>query len=1032
MAFTLPAARWKRGWGMLLLAWTVGLGAAGAAVEPGAASPKPAAVSAVIGIYQQPSGRWSKRVETGLARRLRAAGFTVEMLNARQLADAAFLRPQRLACLVVDDIAAVPATAEGSISRYAHAGGFLVALGGPAFSRPLFHYGRAWLNRVALENQMRIKVRPLALPNTPAGWTSAYPPKHPTPATVQVISGPPQARRGYRFAFAKFHGRWDFLLTTAKAPAGATATVLWAKSGKRFSTPQLGVMWTQRDGKRWVAVIHLSAHWRRYILPQKAFSHFWPSPAKTGHLELAKANTLGFFLDRYHTALIADGTRAVEVAGVGTARLSAGRKRLIRTSSVPLIDAPVIDTVSPVYMVYPVTDMATLNVDPSQAIAPCTPLPTPASTDAVDPRPEGTGFDKHRAVRYVPLLDCRNKAGRFVGAAAALMLPATRPGHRGITLSMPVTDGRFFSDPAVQSWLARTIHRLVVGVYLAEGGAKYYASFGGEVMPIGAVVNNLGGRPQPVRIAAVVRDAAGRTVWSSAARASIAPRGHWRWQGQWRVPGAEMVGWTGRPQFSVAVTLRRAGKVVDRLAQQLWVWVPPKHPQFVTARNGQFYLGNKRWYFYGVNYAPSSGIGQARGSPMSYYMGGQLYDPAVVQRDLEDIRAVGFNSVSVWLYYRDYRARNLLDLLCRCRALGLKVNLALCTSSSTDVPLARPLYPGFSFVRWARQVGRMITAMRLAHNSTVVSYDTSWEPHWGWHAQRMVHDAAWRTWIRKRYGSIRKAEATWGCQAPRAGSKVTNPLDAQMVDYHGPARKMVLAYCDFLNALLARSFGRVSKIIRAVDPNHLVSFRMAGAGDPALWGGHDWGFPYDYAGLKNVVGFFGPEAYPYLLGGRRGRLYGLFNLGYARAIGPDLPVVYTEFGDNVTDPGTLRPSLVAERREAREYRLFFRTLLRGGANGAICWYFPGGCREPSQSDFGIINQDRSWRPVTYVIHDFAARFTAPRPIPRPTVWIPIQLGRYVGYAHGIWMHIRKRFTNLAQSGQLPGLRVVRWQSKTSP
>ena len=113
-----------------------------------------------------------------------------------------------------------------------------------------------------------------------------------------------------------------------------------------------------------------------------------------------------------------------------------------------------------------------------------------------------------------------------------------------------------------------------------------------------------------------------------------------------------------------------------------------------------------------------------------------------------------------------------------------------------------------------------------------------------------------------------------------------------------------------------------------------------------------------------------------------------------------------------------------EKCGACVYKRLYGTLLRGGANGAICWYFPGGCREPSQSDFGIINQDRSWRPVTQVIHDFAARFTTPRRIPRPTAWIPIQLGRYIGYTHGIWMHIRRRFTSVAQSGQLPGLKVV--------
>ena len=87
----------------------------------------------------------------------------------------------------------------------------------------------------------------------------------------------------------------------------------------------------------------------------------------------------------------------------------------------------------------------------------------------------------------------------------------------------------------------------------------------------------------------------------------------------------------------------------------------------------------------------------------------------------------------------------------------------------------------------------------------------------------------------------------------------------------------------------------------------------------------------------------------------------------------------------------------------------------------VCWFFPGGYRVSEKSDFGIINPDRSWRPVSRLIQRMAPRMTAPRSIPQPDVVIPIALDHYEGSTPEIYQDIKDQWKKIVYSGQLPGL-----------
>ena len=86
----------------------------------------------------------------------------------------------------------------------------------------------------------------------------------------------------------------------------------------------------------------------------------------------------------------------------------------------------------------------------------------------------------------------------------------------------------------------------------------------------------------------------------------------------------------------------------------------------------------------------------------------------------------------------------------------------------------------------------------------------------------------------------------------------------------------------------------------------------------------DW-TAYDLVGLKNAVDFFAPEGYSIIRNDQeRCTLYGLFTIAYARAVNPDLPVIFAEFGISCINPASASEDPAAERTPPTNTAIFFR------------------------------------------------------------------------------------------------------------
>ncbi len=460
--------------------------------------------------------------------------------------------------------------------------------------------------------------------------------------------------------------------------------------------------------------------------------------------------------------------------------------------------------------------------------------------------------------------------------------------------------------------------------------------------------------------------------------------------------------------YTVTCELRDAsGNLLDWLSHPVVVSRPSKQPEPVRIRDGHFTIGEVRWYPHGTNYMPSSGVGIEDGPYFEWWVGKQAYDPIVIQRDLERCVALGMNMISVFCYHNSLDSGNLTDLLERCRRLDLRVNLSLRPGTPLDFqwPLMKELIEGY----------------RLAENTTFFAYDLAWEPQFGNHGMRLLHDADWEAWVVERYGSLAAAEADWGVPVPRdEAGKVTNPSDVQC-STEGTHHVMVCAYRRFLDDLLGKKYGTANRLVKSLDPIHYTSFRMSEAGNPTVGG--SW-IAYDFRGLARTVDIMEPEGYGRIGDWDRVKP-GWFDVAWGRAMAPGRPVMWAEFGNSSWNRGTMERDLVKEVEIGHYYRDFYRMAYLSGADGTVAWWYPGGFRYGENSDYGNINPDGSWRPVSYSIKDWSPLFQPPRADFEPDEYIVVDRDSTTQGINGVYQQVEKRFWQLIEEeGKWPALRRI--------
>jgi hypothetical protein len=927
--------------------------------------------------------------ERTVARALVDGGYAVRTLRFDAAVQAGALDGVRMVAL--PDATRLPLDLHAPLERHLHRGGHLVALGLPAWRTALIRIGGKWVDADAYAKQAAIF--PAGAPHpVPSGillktsdWTRSANNLN-SPAAYEAL-GP--------MDFPTIHATVDDLtswdtLTSPSLPRpfapGEDRTVFVAKGGPR--TTALAVEWIEKDGARWIGTVVLTPEWRRYEMRPEEFK-FWPSASGRGgpgdRFQPANADRISFGLAFSHTGTVG-GRHEWWVRAVGTATAAQAPLSAIQ-------GAESIDGLYPAWKSFRISDPEATMRPAAHPLTDGLALRAPLTgARSPHPRPSGAGFGKSRPRRWLPLLEAYSPTGVWRGAPGALYLHDGDRYGQGVWAVYGIADRGFYASEPFRRHLTR-VARFTRGPRLYEGGTSWYTVFPDEGATYGArVVSPEPGNTVEMRFV----DRSGKTLLGR------------RWRADAIEPGRIASLPRAKGPLAVETRLVRGGVVLDRIRQELHVWQASRPPRFITAKDGRFLQGGRPWKAHGVNYMPSSGIARDRGEQddFEYWMGASAYDPEIVSRDLDNVKRLGLNAVSIFIYNRSLEDGNLLDILRQCTERGIKVNLSLRPGTPMDDgqwDLIRPI----------------IEKYRLKENDTVFAYDLAWEPNWGNRGARAVYDGRWTGWVRARYGNIEAAEKAWGYTARRAGSDIEGPSDRE-VTFDGAWRKMVLDYRDFLGELLRERYGAQRQRVLGVDPNHLVSFRMSEAGNPTFqWEGF---LPYDFPKLAEAVDFLAPEAY-----GRIGDWEkvkpGWFEVQYARAVAPGLPVVWAEVGVSAWEPG--RDEAPGDRLEAQEtyFRAFYRMMNAAGANGIFFWWYPGGYRTNEDSDFGILNPDGTDRPASRAIRDNAAAFLASAAPVKTDATVEVQTGLTCDGPWGLYQQAMDRWWELVAAGKSPALRL---------
>jgi hypothetical protein len=953
-------------------------------------------------------------VRDGLEPLLREAGYEVSRMSFSDLCDTSKLDIKMVDLLVVPDASTLPALSADTIHAYLKQGGDIAAFNTPMWRKQLVEDNGEWVERMAYGKRHAARLLQHVVFNFGAvdlaQWqrTSDDMTTKTTHAAVEVAGQP--FTTALEVKIEKLTS-WDTFVGPEMEtffPEGHSLTVFWAKGTERTSA--LLIEMIEKDGSRWMCTIELRDQWRQYVLEPADFKFWESNPARKG-TTFNPANALKVATGLAFSHIQVRGEQHQYWMGdFGTAKRTPVHDKLLTT-----FKAPVLETLSPEYKFFECADAGTLASPTRGGLRP---EPAPKGVFSSHSRPEPGGFDKGRNWRwsaligaFLPTMDEWNTGNQYDafkepslrrGTPATLYVNGDGSYKNGVWVSFSIQNPDWYclqnEDCLAHKSIFEALRKMRNGLFILDAGMEFYTYFHGKKpMTYGMSAINTGKTAREAELYIKIVPGS-RDVTFERKRISLQ-------SGQIMRYGNEKRRAT-QPGCYASASLSANG-IGDSTWHHFHLWQPPENPSFVTVEKGNFMLDGKPWRPHGVNYMPSSGIGTEDWDYFEHWLGKRAYDPKIIQRDLEHVKEMGFNSVSIFLHHESIGSMNLVDILRRIGDLGMKANLSLRPGTPLDF-------------EWDK-VREMIEVNRLAENDTVFLYDLAWEPMHHDHKARSKWDWKWREWIAERYGSVENAEKDWGFAANRNDkNEVTNPLDMQMLK-DGDHRVMVVAYRRFLDTLLYEYYSKARRLVKSVDPNHLVSFRMTLAGDPTMNWGHVTPYHYDY--LAGAVDVLEPEAY-----GRVGDWEkvkpGIFTYAYGRWANPDLPVMWAEAGVSSWSMASMENTEIGLDFQRQFTADMYKMMTDSRADGIYWWWYPGGFRVNENSDYGILNPDGTDRSVTKVIRELGPKYVA-APFDAPIDhWIEFDRDLHVNGIVGVYKAVQEEFWQALEDGKTPGLRTA--------
>jgi len=970
------------------------------------------ACSLKIAIFREQLPGVNSRVSEELKKHLELENFKTDLVSGAELADPGKFNRLSFDLLLIPESQTFPLDTFKNIDQFLRKGGHIFTLNGPPFSNPCIRkengefidqHSLEKLRKTITEKKMLIDFE--TKPDL-SKWIRDVDPEC-TPSRFDVEpGGANNTKQCLRTSYTDFK-TWDTIGMPFENPfpPGYSLTCFWAKGAPQ--TNMLSVEWEEKDHSRWIASIMIKPEWNYYMLSPADFK-YWHTSA-TGKSrgfsgDLFQSQNAALFrvgLARSHTYL-PPGKHEFCIDEVNVAPDLPGLSK-------KALKPPVLETISPPYKFYPLTNIKSIV---------CSPLLGDLNPESLKPktgfsptlRPQGTGYLKNRKARFIPIIKAYDTYGLWSGTLASLLVNTGGEYNNSVFANVTFDSSKDYLESDLQLLIEKMCRIINGGLFLTEGGTEFFAYFHDDrVVKIGAEVLNLCSNAEEVQVQfKILTQNEKKCVFEHTGKITIPPGGKKSLETSWKPSSFE------KDVYLVTTQLIKNEKTIDALEHQLLVWFPSKKKDFITVKNGHFYLPGEKepWFPFGVNYMPSSGIALEEQEWFEHWLDSHTYDPEIIETDLSRIEKIlNMNMISIFLYSGRKYSGNLLDILCRAKKHKLRVHHSL-----------RP----YANLLWFKPetVKEIIDQYRLDQNDTIFAYDIAWEPWLGKYQKRKQWDSEWRNWIEIQYGSIPEAEKDWKHPAQRdKGGNVTAPSDRQLLK-DGEWRVMVAAYRRFVDDFLCKKYTVAIRKIKQFDPNHLVSFRMSEAGNPKCL---QHGFPYDVRAIAKPVEFFEPEGYGRFSDVWDNTKTGIFTAFYLRSLA-EKPVFWGEFGQSVWREDNFDKGNMLLDIEKKGYHNFYRMILESRSDGGSAWWFAGGFRWNEDSDFGMLNPDGSTRPLIEAVDKYKPLLTKPpwiknQLIFKPDVWITVDRDKHTDGIYGIYKEIEQEFWNAWKKGKTIGFKT---------
>ncbi|MDK1031478.1 MAG: hypothetical protein QGD94_05685, partial [Planctomycetia bacterium] len=93
-------------------------------------------------------------------------------------------------------------------------------------------------------------------------------------------------------------------------------------------------------------------------------------------------------------------------------------------------------------------------------------------------------------------------------------------------------------------------------------------------------------------------------------------------------------------------------------------------------------------------------------------------------------------------------------------------------------------------------------------------------------------------------------------------------------------------------------------------------------------------------------------------------------------------------------------------------------------NGLAGWWWPAGLRADENSNFGVINADRTLTPAAQVAKKYAPDIAAITPHSEPDVWLTIDRDEHTSALAGLWARHNAEYLEAREGGKSVGLRTA--------